>query len=69
MVSDMSTCTPYIALCVCGTIQYSVVSLVFDYGEDGKADPSNPNYDSMHRIEYKMAGGIVTGGAGGLVGN
>lgn len=50
-----------IAIGTCGLIQYFVVIHVFDYGDGDKANPASENYDPWYRIEYKVAGGTVTG--------
>jgi len=52
----------WFALSVCGNIQYFVGIVIFDYGdEEGEGDPSSPNYDPWYNIEWKIAGGAVTG--------
>ena len=46
---------------VYGLVQYLVVIHVFEYGDNDQANPASENYDTWYRIEYKVAGGAVTG--------
>jgi hypothetical protein len=50
-----------VTLAACGAVQYFFVIHVFDYGDNNQANPANANYDAWYRIEYKVAGGAVTG--------
>lgn len=50
-----------VAVTICGTLQYLVLELTLNYGDEGLGDPSNPNYDSWYNFEYKVLGGVITG--------
>ena len=50
-----------VAVATCGTMQYLVLELTLNYGDEGLGDPSNPNYDSWYNFEYKVLGGVITG--------
>ena len=50
-----------VAIATCGTMQYLVLELTLNYGDEGLGDPSNPNYDSWYNFEYKVLGGVITG--------